>query len=141
VRYDPDEELDAKDWLSIDEGERTNLVERYHRREKIEMPNTALHAIIHTVVENQVAMGDSFPAREVLRRLMAEGLTRHEAVHAIGGKLVAHFFNLEKGNSDPAGANQAYVEDLKRLTAEQWRNSGDQPKERRPKMGLRKRRR
>ena len=39
------------------------------------------------IVENQVALGDAFAARAVLLRLMAEGLDRHEAIHAIGSVL------------------------------------------------------
>jgi hypothetical protein len=40
------------------------------------------------IVENQVALGDTFAARAVLLRLMAEGLDRHEAIYAIGSVLV-----------------------------------------------------
>jgi hypothetical protein len=48
-------------------------------------------------VENQVALGDTFAARAVLLRLMAEGLDRHEAIHAIGSVLSVELFAALRG--------------------------------------------
>ena len=42
-----------------------------------------MHALSHFFVENMLASGHK-PARAALRQLMAQGLTRHEAVHRIG---------------------------------------------------------
>ena len=42
----------------IEEGEREILVEDYHERAGIELPNAHVHAAIHVVVENQIAMGE-----------------------------------------------------------------------------------
>ena len=42
----------------MDEGERLALVETYHRRVGDEPPNEQVHAIVHVIVENQVALGD-----------------------------------------------------------------------------------
>jgi hypothetical protein len=60
------------------------LVSRHHTGQRIRLPNETIHAAIHLIVENQVALGDAFPANGVLLRLMKEGLDRHEAIHAIG---------------------------------------------------------
>jgi hypothetical protein len=57
--YDPNVALSAADWLALDEDERIELVSSYHRRRKIKLPNSQLHAVIHVVVENQLAMGES----------------------------------------------------------------------------------
>ena len=119
-RYDPHEHIIADAWLALDESERKRLVERYHRRHQIRLPNETVHALIHVIVENQVALGDTFAARAVLLRLMAEGLDRHEAIHAIGSVLAEQLFAAlrEEGGADP---NAQYVEKLNRLTAESWR--------------------
>ena len=55
----------------------------YHRRAGIFPPNEQLHATFHVVVENQIALGDELPVRRAVDRLMAEGLDRHQAVHAV----------------------------------------------------------
>ena len=42
-------------WLALDEGERIYLVEKYHEASRINVPNPTTHAVIHVVVENQLA--------------------------------------------------------------------------------------
>ena len=126
MRYDPDRELDAKAWLELDEGERAILVEDYHRRARIKLPNVKVHAALHAVVENQIALGGDYPVAETLERLMGEGLDRHDAVHAIGSVLVEHLFEIMQGRGG-GGINEAYVRDLARLTAKKWRSEA--PKE------------
>src|SRR5437016_9813537 len=46
------------------------------------------------VVENQVALGDEIPVRRTLERLRAEGLDRHDAVHAAGSVLAKRIYDL-----------------------------------------------
>ena len=75
-RYDPHEHIISDAWLALDESERMQLVERYHRQLRIRLPNETIHAVIDVIVENQVALGDAFPAKAVLFRLMKEGLDR-----------------------------------------------------------------
>jgi hypothetical protein len=123
MNYDPLHDLDSEAWLALDESTRIDSVERYHRRRKIRLPNATLHATIHVVVENQVALGDQFPAKAVLERLMSEGLDRHEAIHAIGSVLSRRMFNALKGKGSAADLNAQYVEELGQLTAESWRKS------------------
>jgi hypothetical protein len=92
LRYDPHEHVNSDAWRALDESERTRLVVRYHQRQRIRVPNETVHALVHVIVENQVALGDAFPAKSVLLRLMSEGLDRHDAVHAIGSVLSETFF-------------------------------------------------
>jgi hypothetical protein len=66
LRYDPHEHVDSDSWLELDESERSGLVIRYHRRKRIRLPNETVHALMHVIVENQVALGDAFPARAVM---------------------------------------------------------------------------
>jgi hypothetical protein len=121
LQYEPHEHINSDDWLALDESERMHLVRRYHRRLRIRLPNETIHAAVHVIVENQVALGDAFPAKAALFRLMKEGLDRHEAIHAIGSVLSEKLFVLmseQEAGSDP---NAEYIEKLKSLTAESWR--------------------
>jgi hypothetical protein len=123
--YDPDKNPDSADWLDTDEGARIDLVSSYHRRARVRLPNIRLHATIHVIVENQVALGEPAVV-ETLARLQREGLNRHDAVHAIGSVLAEHIYELLKEGHRPGQAdpNRAYAEGLKALTAAGWRNSG-----------------
>jgi Domain of unknown function (DUF1841) len=120
LRYDLYQHNDSEAWQELDESERIESVRQYHRQNRIRLPNETLHATAHVIVENQVALGDSFPARAVLLRLMEEGLDRHEAVHAIGVVLSEQLFAALREEGD-ADINKQYVEKLNRLTAESWR--------------------
>lgn len=114
LRYDPHVAPVSARWLEIDEDERIMLVEAYHRRAEVGVPNLKVHAII----ENQVAMGDELPVRRAIERLMGGGLDRHDAVHAVGSVLAAHLTDTLKAN---APNNEAYNAAVERLTAESWR--------------------
>jgi hypothetical protein len=72
------------------------------------MPNSSLHAAIHVVVENQVALGGEIPVQETLARLMGEGLSRHEAVHAVGSVLAGILFDLSKYTEKVQDLNEDY---------------------------------
>jgi hypothetical protein len=120
LQYDPYRHIDSEAWQELDESERIESVRQYHRQNRIRLPNETLHATTHVIVENQVALGDSFPALAVLLRLMEEGLDRHEAVHAIGLVLSEQLFAALREGGD-ADINKQYVEKLNRLTAESWR--------------------
>ena len=122
--YDPEEEPSAADWLAVNEAERIAGVESYHRRRRIRVPQLTLHATIHVVVENQIALGEAVVI-DAVARLRAEGLTRHDAVHAVGMVLAENIYELLKAppvqSSDP---NSAYFDRLRGLTAAEWLRSG-----------------
>jgi hypothetical protein len=124
--YDPDKPVDPEEWMALDEGERQYLVEQYHRKKRIKLPNARLHAIIHVVIENQIALGSESPAQSTLSRLMREGLNRHDAVHAIGSVLAGHIFDLMKHGSKGKDASADYYRQLKELTAEGWLSGFDE---------------
>jgi hypothetical protein len=119
--YDPLHDVDPKAWMALDEYTRIDSVERYHRRRKIRLPNAKLHATIHTIVENQVALGDQYPAKSILARLMAEGLDRHDAIHALGSVLSRRMYKALKNEGAGTDLNARYLEELGQLTAESWR--------------------
>ena len=121
LQYDPHEHINSDAWLELDESERTRLVVRYHRRQRVRLPNETVHALIHVIVENQVALGNEFPANGVLFRLMSEGLDRHEAIHAIGSVLSETFSTAMSREKIGGDLNADYVEKLKVLSAESWR--------------------
>ena len=122
-KYDPLTEPDSEEWLQADEGERMLMVEDYHRRARIKLPNARIHSTIHVVVENQLAEL-MLEVVAVLKRLMDEGLDRHDAIHAIGSVLAEHMFNALKGDA-ASDLNQAYLRDLKDLTAAKWLASAE----------------
>ena len=121
LQYDPDRHVDPDAWFEFDESERIEAVKEYHRRAKVRLPNANLHAATHVIVENQVALGDAYPVQSVLFRLMEEGLSRHDAIHAIGLVLAERLFAGLREEGQPADLNAEYLEKLNRLTAESWR--------------------
>ena len=121
LHYDPDRHVDPDAWLEFDESDRIDAVKEYHRRTKVRLPNENLHAATHVIVENQVALGDAYPVQSVLFRLMEEGLSRHDAIHAIGLVLAEGLFAGLRQEGQTADLNAEYLEKLNRLTAESWR--------------------
>lgn len=122
--YDPEVAPEPKEWLALDEGERALLVEQYHRDTRVELPKRArsLHAMIHTVVENQLALDDQAIVRATLARLMKEGLGRHQAVHAIGSVLIEYIHDLLHEKMPSTDGHAPYYAALQRLTPGRWRD-------------------
>ena len=119
--YNPLEAPAAEEWLAMDETKRRVLVEDYHRRARIRLPNMAVHASFHVIIENQAALGDETPVQRTLARLVKEGVDRHEAIHAVASTLTAHMTALlrnPKASSDP---NAPYFAALEKLTIKSWR--------------------
>lgn len=123
--YDPSKNPDPVGWLGADEAARIDLVASYHRGARVRLPNVRLHATIHVIVENQLASAEPIVVA-TLSRLQREGLSRHDAVHAIGSVLAEHIYELLKMGHAPGhvDANAAYVDGLKKLTAAGWRQAG-----------------
>ncbi|MDF0676784.1 MAG: hypothetical protein P0120_20975 [Nitrospira sp.] len=120
MRYDPDAAPDPGNWLALDEAQRIELVSAYHQRLSTELPNAQLHAAIHVIVESQLAE-EVEVTKDALVRLRAEGLDRHEAIHAIGSVLMKHVWDLLRSDAKPPDSNAPYFEALKGLTANSWR--------------------
>jgi SWIM/SEC-C metal-binding protein len=123
LRYNPEVHPDPGMWLALGEMERRSVIEDYHRAAHITLPNATAHAVIHAVVENQIAEGLD-PVLRAMRRLVTGGLTRHEAVHAIGSVVAEHIFEAMNAVSPDTETMQAiYIAAVERLTAKDWRQS------------------
>jgi hypothetical protein len=124
--YDPLIPPDLEHWQALGERRQVRLVEDYHRRDRIPLPNLKVHAVFHVVVENQIALGDETPVRRTVERLMSEGLDRHDAIHAVGSVLAGHVHDVLHGPELKAGEdpNKQYYSELEKLTAEEWLRSG-----------------
>ena len=102
----------------MDEAERTAAVRAYHERSGARMPSLQGHAIVHTIVESQLADGHAAAIR-ALDRLVEGGLERHEAVHAVGAVLSRHLFRTMQGETPFDTA--AYDSHLDGLTVAGWK--------------------
>src|SRR4030095_6697149 len=99
------------------------LVEEYHRRMRVQLPNATVHAVAHCVVENQIAMGDELPVRRTLERLISEGLDRHDSIHAVASVLMKHMYELMQHPTTAPVDQSVYFRELEDLTAKRWRDA------------------
>lgn len=124
MTYDGNQEPDRKQWLETEEGDRLRAVQEHHDAlgaRHAPTPNPRLHSAVHVVVENQLAAQDPIEVVGVLRKLRAEGLSRHDAIHAIMSVAVDHV--LAVMSSGKKFDKDAYVKDLRELSAEKYRNA------------------
>jgi len=83
---------------------------------------------MHVVVENQIASGYG-PSKRAVARLQSEGLTRHEAVHAIGSVVAQFIYELAQGQTEEQRATfQSRMDEaVEHLHAKDWlEETGDQ---------------
>ena len=120
--YDPKVTPNATEWLALDEGERIRLAEVHHRIARVKLPNLMAHAVFHAIVENQIAEGLE-PVIRAMNRLADEGLSRHDALHAIGSVLAEHLHETmtAKHQDDPSTGQARYDAAVERLSAKEWR--------------------
>lgn len=135
--YDPELGPDPQRWLALGEADRIALVLLAHEGiDTGEAPRA--HAAMHAVIETQLALGDPPGARQGYARLRAEGLTRHDTIHALAAVLSEHLFRaLSKHEELDVGALDA---SLASVSAAAWRASMVEPPRRRPRSGPRRRR-
>lgn len=117
TKYDPMNAPDGEEWLALDEDEKIELVWEYHLQTNPEAAVDLLHSFVHVVVETYAANGDKYPVKKVLDRIMYQGLNRHEAIHAIGGKLIKTIWQIGRGRN----ASEAFKE-ISRFKAPDWQN-------------------
>lgn len=125
MKYNPDRSPDPTSWLNSDEQARIDAVLAYHRAARTDLPSEEGHAAFHVIVENQLAMPIDAVV-ETAARLQAEGLTRHDTIHAIASVMSREMFDLLQSRtlwSDEA--DQRYARALGRLTAANWRSGVD----------------
>ena len=118
MHYDPDVAPSASQWLALDEPARMAVVEQAH---DASMPNLLLHAAIHAAVETQLAL--NLPSVvDAAERLRAQGLDRHDMIHAIGAVLAGHMWEMLRADPSTGGdPNAEYFAALDQLSAESWR--------------------
>jgi hypothetical protein len=126
MRYDPNVQPIPSEWLALEELDRVAAVEKFHRQSRIKLPRLQAHAVIHSVVETQIAEGIE-PVIAAVERLQAEGLDRHEVIHAIGTVVIERISEAQLADpkfDDPAAW---YYQELEKLTVEGWRNKFESP--------------
>ena len=113
-------DVDSEQWEALDTDERINFVMEYHQEVGTEAPpDEYSHALLHVVVENQIALGNETPVETAFHRLLDGNLDRHDAIHAIASVLVNHMYELMHGD-DRAKGNDEYYAEIEKLTAEKW---------------------
>lgn len=98
ISYDPSVQPNKEQWLESTEEQRVALVKEYHELNNESLDEEALtaHFAVHVIVENQLAMGvELLP--ETVAKLTRQGLSRHEAIHAIGAIVVEDVFRYSAG--------------------------------------------
>lgn len=120
LAYDADTAPDPTAWLAADEGVKAAAVRAHHDglASHGPMPNAKLHMLFHVIAENQLAAGDPPEVGQTLERLLAAGVSRHAAIHALASVVAAEVFAVMKENRiyDRAATSAA----LARLRAEDW---------------------
>lgn len=107
-------------WLAADESRKLAAIEAHHRALGVDLPNPRLHATMHAIVENQLAAGAPVEARATLERFVAAGVTRHEAVHAIGSVVAGAIWNVLRRHATVD--RDAMVAALADLDPDDWRD-------------------
>jgi len=119
--YDPSKTPDPVEWQALDESEQLILVESFHLDANEEVPEggAILHASFHVVVENQIAMGVE-PVPATVSKLTRQGVSRHEAIHAVAAIICENMHDLLQGNATTWDA-KSYRRRLEKLTAKRWK--------------------
>jgi Domain of unknown function (DUF1841) len=123
MRYSPYIAPEPAEWLETDEDERLIAIQTFHARARDDSRSPRMHAVMHLIVENQLAMSDQDAVRDALTRLCNEGLDRHEALHALGSVLAEHMLDLAKGTPGTSDGTAEYHAKLAALSAARWRDS------------------
>lgn len=121
LTYDPEVPPEPEAWLAADEQIRMMACMQFHSRSGVAFgpeTNPRLHAILHAILENQIALGEPPRVAATVRRLIAEGLGRHDAIHATSTVVVK--FMTDGKVFDEASYNR----DLDEVTAEWWLAGG-----------------
>lgn len=129
MEYDPDNPPDPGAWLALDEAERKRLIEQYYEREGGYGGSLEVHARVHEIIETQLAEGVT-PVKAAFVRLRDNGLSRHEAIRAIGSVLATRIRRIEDPEDLTSAPNRDYFHALEVLTADRWHEA--RGRERRP---------
>jgi hypothetical protein len=89
--YDPERAPDPAAWLAEPDQERIRVVATFHSAHRLKSGNAKAHAAVHVIVENQIASGFG-PTVRAFARLQGQGLSRHDAIHAVGAVMTQFMF-------------------------------------------------
>lgn len=95
----------------MDEGERIERVRLAHARSGAAVgENPQAHALMHVVVESQLAEGYA-PAVAAYERFRASGVDRHNTIHALASVVAAHIMEMlqEQKPFDDAQAERDFA--------------------------------
>lgn len=122
--YNPLVAPDPEDWLLLDEDERIDMVKAFHKKHRIRLPNLQMHAGMHAMIENQLAEGEDAVVR-AMDRLLAQGLDRHDGIHALSWVFAMQLFEVMKSpsNFEKGSPNDSYLAAIERVNAQDWLNS------------------
>jgi hypothetical protein len=119
MEYDPDNPPDPREWLALGEEERTRLIEEYYDREGGYGGSLEVHAKIHEIIETQLAERVT-PVKAAFVRLRDNGLSRQEAIRAIGSVLASRIRRIDDPEDLTSAPNRDYFSALEALTADRW---------------------
>lgn len=123
LKYDPMIPPDPEPWMEADEFERMDAVMRCHQKLRVKLPNEYLHAIIHAIIETQVILGAETPVAAKILQLQAEGLDRHEAIHAVGSALTQYIWKARQiEKKEGVDWQERYFEEVRAMTAQKWKD-------------------
>jgi hypothetical protein len=118
--YDPNVAPDRFEWIDTDESEQMQRIMEFHESRGDYGESLEGHVALHMAIETQIAT-DTPQVEATLGRLMMQGLTRHDAIHAIGSVLAESIQEaLESKESGAENANANYYEKLSRFNASDW---------------------
>jgi len=128
THYNPDIAPDPGEWLALPELERVRLVQSHHVSARVKGPGIKAHAAMHAVVENQIARGYG-PSKKAVTRLQSEGLSRHDAIHAIAAVIAQFIFELNQEQTpEQQGSYQSRMgAAIGQLHTGQWLNGVNEP--------------
>jgi hypothetical protein len=117
-RYDPKESPNPAEWLALDEGHRILMIESFHKEYGEYGESLKMHSIMHAVIEAQLAQ-EIEAVKDAVLRLRKDGLSRHDAIHAIGSVLAEYILEMLK-KDESGDVNEEYFDRLSQLTKRSW---------------------
>jgi tetratricopeptide (TPR) repeat protein len=102
--YDPNTRLDPKKWLSMSETYQFLLISKAHASDpafkNAKPEQLQAHLILHHITESTLASNIEPHFRLSLARMVAQGYSRHEAVHLLGQQLLRMYQDQSDAGHD-----------------------------------------
>ncbi|MGE0417002.1 MAG: DUF1841 family protein [Acetobacteraceae bacterium] len=124
--YDPLQPPDPAVWQEASSEDRIRVVRAYHEAAGMSGSALTVHGGLHVTVENQIALNDPPIVAVKVQQLMAQGLDRHQALHAVASVLIDHMRRMTAPGRRPMEREalaEAYIGAVRRLNARKWLKS------------------